>query len=102
MSARITQKDLEAVCRRINRTVNGEELKAGRVVESGYQQIPNAYHLSGAYGGWSLYRNAPVDESGESLGQSDVLRCGHVPRRDLYNRMQAFLTGYETASREEE
>lgn len=105
MSDRITQRDLEAVCARINRTVNGNgpasidedgayavwrQSRAGR----GLEQIPNIYSISYAYGGAALHRNCDLDASGESHGISDVFGH-HMPKRELYERMQAFLRGVE-------
>ena len=51
---------------------------------------PNAYnyHLSGAYGGWSLHQFG-----GEGTGTRDVLRSGHVPKRELYRLMAAYCDG---------
>lgn len=49
------------------------------------------YHLSGAYGGYSLYR---MDNDGG--GVQDVLVCGYISKRDLYYRMQAFIRGLST------
>lgn len=107
MSDRITQRDLEAVCARINRTVNGEDFdkddegiysawtvsRRGR----GLEQIPNVYSISYAYGGAALHRNCDVDGVGESHGISDVFGY-HMPKRELYDRMQAFLRGIETVA----
>ncbi len=99
---RITVKDLEAVCKRINRTVNGSELPAYERTDSDsklpgdwFRQVPDAYVLSGAYGGYALHRNCSADGDGESHGVSDVFGCGHMPKRELYERMQAFLRGIE-------
>lgn len=104
MSDRITQRDLEAVCARINRTVNGGEpsLDAHGVWHTwmpardgrGLEQIPNVYSISYAYGGAALHRNCDVNGEGESHGVSDVFGF-HMPKRDLYDRMQAFLRGIE-------
>lgn len=93
MSDRITARDLEAVCQRINRMVNGAEVDPWTRDES---RVPktranvDAYYIDGAYGGVSLFRM--VNESG---GVSDVFGCGHMPKRELYDRMQAFLRGLE-------
>jgi len=85
---RITQKMLERLVTIINEetsspveswVVNNE----GRYVA----QIGN-YHLSGAYGGVCLHRM-----SSEGGGVHDVFSCGHVTKRDLYNRMHAFRSG---------
>jgi hypothetical protein len=51
------------------------------------------YHLSGAYGGFSLHR---MDTDGG--GVQDVLGCGHISKRDLYDRMHAFIRGISTSS----
>lgn len=92
MSDRITLKDLEAVCARINRTVNGtDETPVWTRNEDGTLTATiGVYTLDGAYGGWELHRI-----SNEAGGVSDVFRCGHVPKSLLYSLMQAFLTGYE-------
>jgi hypothetical protein len=52
------------------------------------------YYINRAYGGYCLERM-----SNESGGCSDVFRCGHVPARDLYNRMRAYIDGLEMAER---
>jgi len=106
MGDRITQRDLEAVCARINRTVNGGEdgrtngdgrWATGTVRDGKYQQIPNIYYIDGAYGGVALYRMCAVDANGESHGVNDVFGY-HMPKRDLYNQMQAFLSGIEAVA----
>ena len=116
MSDRITQRDLEAVCARINRTVNGDEGKLVRVRggecwdewpqwtretsadgPGALRQVPNVYSISYAYGGAALHRNCGVNGSGESHGVSDVFGY-HMPKRELYDRMQAFLRGVEATS----
>ena len=93
---RITLSDLEAVCRRINRTVNGtdEQELWTRGEDGNLQQTPDVYHLSGAYGGYALHRACSADGNGESHGVHDVFGY-HMPKRELYDRMQAFLKGIE-------
>ena len=90
MGTRITQKDLEAVVARINRLTNSPMdycTKGGRFCSN----IGN-YHLDYAYGGVQLCR--VVNESG---GVSNMLGCGHVSKRDLYERMHAFIRGLEAS-----
>jgi hypothetical protein len=94
---RITQRDLEAVCARINRTVNGSELEPWERVDGKLRQVPDAYSISYAYGGAALHRNCSVDANGESHGVHDVFGY-HMPKRELYERMQAFLRGVEVAA----
>lgn len=89
---RITNKDLEAVVKRINTITNSPEvtwerkkLPDGRVI--GTSKIGN-YHLSFAYGGVALHRI-----SNESGGVSTPINSGHVSKRELYNLMQAYISG---------
>ena len=54
-------------------------------------QIGN-YHIDGAYGGVSLHQM--VNDGG---GIRDVFSCGHVPKRELFDRICAFMEGIRTA-----
>jgi hypothetical protein len=63
----------------------------------GLTQIPNIYCIDYAYGGAALHRNCDVNGAGESHGIHDVLG-GHMPKRELYERMQAFRRGIEATS----
>jgi hypothetical protein len=92
MSDRISIKDLQAVCDRINRATGSpmkpyERDAADRLIA----QIGN-YHLDQAYGGVSLVRM--VNEGG---GISNVLGWGHLTKRDLYERIHAFIRGLEAS-----
>ena len=88
--SRITIKDLNAVCERLNR-ITGSPLVGYMKGEDGkYQSQVGNFHISQAYGGYSLCRMA-----NEAGGVSDVFYSGHVPARDLYNQMQAFIRGIE-------
>ena len=75
---RITEKMLEARVATLNMLKGFENPE--------YSTI-GAYTLDYAYGGVSLhqYRN-------ESGGINDVFSCGHVPKRDLFNRICAYMT----------
>ena len=93
MAERITDKHLHAVCDRINRITKSpmepwalDPMKGKHVA-----QIGN-YHISHAYGGVCLHRM--VNESG---GVSSPLGYGHIPKRELYERMHAFICGIESA-----
>lgn len=72
MSQRITRANLEAVVARLNREAHTE------------YPSTRPFELSGAYGGFSLHRQG-----------SDVLKSGHVPARQLYDMVHAFLDGIE-------
>jgi len=104
MGERITQKDLEAVCARINRTVNGTDETPAWIRNADeddnrhFHQAPDVYVISYAYGGAALHRNCALDAIRESHGVHDVLSSGHVPKRELYDRMQAFLRGIDVTT----
>ena len=85
MVNRITDKNLQAMCVRINRLM-GAPMKP---YIDGKAQIGN-YHLSHAYGGVTLH--CMQNESG---GVSEPFMTGHVPKRELYNQMYAFIAGIE-------
>lgn len=88
---RISRRDLDATVRLLNE-ITGNPTEPYRLTESG-QWVPNpgAYLLSGAYGGWSLHQMAPGG------GERDVLSSGHIPARELYERMHAYRYGLEAA-----
>ena len=54
---------------------------------------PNAnnFHLSWAYGGVSLHQMS--DKPG-CTGIKDVFSCGHISKRDLYERIRSYALGY--------
>lgn len=83
MTNRVTEKQLQAVVDRINRITNSpvEPYINGKAQ-------PGNFHLSFAYGGVCLHRMG-----NESGGVSSPLSIGHVPKRELYNLMQAFISG---------
>ena len=85
---RITWKSLEGLAERINKT-KGTPIKSWAKDKNGKTKsaIGN-YHIDGAYGGVSLH--CMVNECG---AVNDVFGCGHISKRDLWNRMRAFLEG---------
>tara|TARA_R110000868_G_scaffold117014_1_gene310970 strand:- start:217 stop:480 length:264 start_codon:yes stop_codon:yes gene_type:complete len=83
---RITQRYLDSLCERIN---SAHKTPAAPYDDNG-AQVGN-YHISGAYGGVCLHQIAT-----ESGGARDVFSCGHVTKRDLYNRMRAYLVACES------
>ncbi len=88
--SRITIKDLKAVCERLNRITGSPMVGYVKGEDGKYRSQVGNFHISQAYGGYSLYRMA-----NEAGGVSDVFYSGHVPARDLYNQMQAFIRGIE-------
>lgn len=86
---RITDKDLEAVVKRINVATESPLSSYTKDAEGKYAANVGNYHISHAYGGVALHRMR-----NESGGVEDVFCCGHVPKRELYGLMHAFMKGY--------
>ena len=87
---RTTRKQLEFLCDRINAAQQTSPITYKRIDGNLVGQIGN-YHISGAYGGVCLHQIA-----NESGGARDVFSCGHITKRDLYNRMSAYLVACES------
>lgn len=89
---RITLEHLNAVIGRINQAAGTPAEPYAVGADGRHHAQPGCYHLSRAYGGYCLHRM-----SNEGGGVRDVFSCGHVPARDLANRMHAYLAGIEHA-----
>ena len=89
---RITEANLEAVVSRINRMTGSPATPYTRDDAGRNRANVGNCHLDFAYGGVSLHRM-----ENEAGGVSDVLRCGHVPKRELWNLMHAYISGLEDA-----
>ena len=94
MKQRITEADLQAICDKIN-TATGSPLKPWTSTTDGDSTATigstanvGCYHISCAYGGVALHR---VHNSGGAI--SNPLGGGYMPKRELYERLQAFLSG---------
>ena len=87
---RTTRKQLDFLCERINSAKKTPPAPYERINDKLIGQIGN-FHLNGAYGGVCLHQT--MTEGG---GVRDVFSCGHVTKRDLYNRMSAYLVACET------
>lgn len=92
MSDTITIRHLEGMVKAINKAAKTPMASYTKSADGSYKPNANNYHLSGAYGGYAL-EQMTSREGG--TGVSSVFNCGHVPKRDLYNRMRAFLSGLE-------
>lgn len=89
---RITDQNLKAVVDRLNR-LTGNPLdtysKERKPCGSLRANIGN-FHLSFGYGDVCL-----MQISNEDGGCNNTLGTGHVPKRELYNLMHAFIRGIE-------
>jgi hypothetical protein len=93
MTSRITSKTLDAIAARLNKITNSPAEPYTRTAEGKLQANIGNFHISGAYGGYALYRM--VNTSG---GVSDVFNCGHMKARELADRMYAYERGIELAA----
>ena len=85
--SRITINDLQKLVDRINQ-IKGTPSKPWEDNKDGkYAANIGNYHLDGAYGGHALHQMTNT-----SGGIRDIFG-GHMAKRELYNRMQAFLCG---------
>ena len=87
---RITQRHLDSLCERINSAHKTPAAPYARIDDKLIGQVGN-FHISGAYGGVCLHQIA--NESGAAR---DVFSCGYITKRDLYNRMRAYLVACES------
>jgi hypothetical protein len=92
MPRRVTVAELESAIRALN-DLTGHPATPYR--KEGDQWLPNpgVYHLSRAYGGFALHQMAD-----HGTGTRDVLYSGHIPARELLNRIHAYRYGAELAA----
>ncbi|MCK5132079.1 MAG: hypothetical protein KAR40_08015 [Candidatus Sabulitectum sp.] len=86
---RITNAMLERVVERLNIAAGTPTTPWSRKDGRSTANIGN-FHISGAYGGVSLQ-----EMSGEGGSVNDVFRCGHIPKRELFDKIHAFLDGMD-------
>jgi hypothetical protein len=94
MTDRITNKMLDARVKILNALMNRALAPYTKNDDGTFQPNPGNFHISGAYGGVCLHE---MSHEPGCTGVSDVFRCGHIPKRELYNRINAFIDGIETA-----
>jgi len=85
---RITEKQLQSLVNCIN-TVTGSPMKPWNNETTPMTANIGNYHLSFAYGGVALHQ---ICTNGG--GVIDVFSSGHMPKRELYQRMSAWFDGY--------
>ena len=94
MARKITDRDLIGMVDRLSRITNSPRTPYLRYDGRTVAQIGN-FHLSHAYGGVCVHRMC-----NDGGGVSDVLSIGHVPKRELYSALYAFIRGMEFAESE--
>jgi hypothetical protein len=87
---RITKSHIQAKADYLNK-ITGSPLEAyTRAPDGKFVSNQGHFHISCAYGGYSLHRMV-----GEAGGVTDIFSCGHIPARELAERMSAFERGLE-------
>ena len=85
---RITKRDLQGLINRLNRLTDSPEVPYLKGEDGRYHAQIGCFHLSQAYGGFNLERM-----HNDAGGVTTPLNTGHIPARDLYNRIHAFING---------
>lgn len=92
MTNRITKSNLNGAIELLNSMTNSPTEPYAKVEGKLVANVGN-YHLSCAYGGYSLHHMA-----NESGGVRDVFSRGHMPARELYELIHAYRRGFELGS----
>lgn len=90
---RITEKHLEAVVARINAATASPTLPWSPRDGGGMRANVGNYHLDYAYGGVALHR---MESEGGDV--STPIGGGYCHKRELYERMHAYLAGLQVAA----
>ena len=90
MNRRITNKDLEQLCRILNNLTHSPQEEYTKTAEGNYIANVGNWHLDFAYGGVSLERT--INQGG---GVTQPLSTGHISKPALYDKIQSFIAGME-------
>lgn len=90
MADRITRKHLDALAQRLNTLTGSPDKPYSAQPDGSHKANPGNFHISGAYGGWCLHRM-----SNTSGGVTCPIVHGHIPARQLYDLMHAYIRGYD-------
>lgn len=96
MSNRVTVGMLEAQVSYLNRLMDAPQEPWTKGDDGKIRANIGNWHLSGAYGGYAVHCM-----SNESGGVTVMQNTGHLPKRDLLNRLRAFIAGIEAQKRKE-
>ena len=93
MTYRITEKMIERKIAYLNEITGNPAEPYTRGEDGSFAANVGNYHRSDAYGGVSLEQMV-----GPGGGVHDVFSCGHVPKRELFDRICAMIIGLETVT----
>ena len=91
---RITRKQLQAAVDTLNSMTDSPSEPYRKEGDKWVANVGN-FHISGAYGGFSLHRMC-----NEGGGVRDIFYCGHVPARQLFELIRAYRLGIQLAREE--
>lgn len=90
MVYRITEAHLKAKVDWLNKMTGNPTDPYTRGADGHHKANIGNYHLSHAYGGVCLHQMA-----NEGGGVRDIFNCGHITKRDLAERISAYMLGLE-------
>ena len=90
---RITERDLEGMVTRLNGLTGHVNAAYTRGDDGKLRANVGSYTLSGAYGGWELQQI-----TNEGGGVTCPIGMGHLPKRELYGKLHAFIIGIESGA----
>jgi len=88
----ITQKQLESLVDQLNQIAGENPNAYDMAKQPGNRANVGTYVLDGAFGGWQLAR---INSGGG--GQSQPLGGGFDSKRETYEKVRAFIRGFEAA-----
>ena len=89
-----TTKDLEKLVERLNNLTGNPATPYTKDENEKFKANIGNYHLDGAYGGYALHQMCSVG------GGVNEIFGGHMPKRELFGKIQAMLIGIETTKKE--
>ncbi len=99
MSDRITDKDLESVCKQINLATGNATEPYTKNPDGTFTTNRGCHFIAGAYGGVNLHQLAPNGGCRQPINGG-----GYYTKRELYTAMRAYLAGiakgYDTRKEE--
>ena len=93
----ITKKMLQLKVDYLNKITDNPETPWSRDDDGNLKANIGNYHLSGAYGGVNVEQM--MNDGG---GVHCPINYGHIPKRDLFEKLSSFINGYELAIRNQD
>lgn len=90
--SRITDKDLQSLCDTINELTGSPKQAYSKGADGKHRANIGNFHISGAYGGVNVHRM-----SNEGGGINTPLGGGYHTKRELYEKLNAYIGGLQMA-----